>query len=252
MEDLLTIENLIAFLTLTSLEIVLGIDNIVFIAILAGKLPENQRDKARRLGILAAVVSRILLLLAITWVMQLTKPLFALFGSNITGKDLILIVGGMFLLAKATYEIHHKVRHGMEGTSEVSSGHMTMSRVLIQIMLLDVVFSLDSVITAVGLTNQIAIMVAAVLTSVAVMLILSKAIVRFIDKHPALKMLALAFLVLIGALLVAEGFHQHVGKGYVYFAMAFSVAVEVLQILSEKKHGGAKPVIAGVGRNPPA
>lgn len=231
---LLTAENLIAFLTLTLLEVVLGIDNIVFIAILAGKLPPHQRDRARRLGILAAVVTRVLLLLGINWVMRLKTGLFTILNHTINGKDLILILGGMFLLAKATYEIHHKVRHGFGDTPAAMSGYHTMGRVLLQVMILDLVFSLDSVITAVGLTQQVPIMIAAVLTSVAVMLLLSRAIVAFIEKNPAIKMLALAFLVLIGALLVAEGFHQKVGKGYVYFAMAFSVAVEVLQMLADR------------------
>lgn len=236
MDQLLTIENLIAFLTLTSLEIVLGIDNIVFIAILAGKLPPEKRDRARRLGILVAVVSRVILLLGISWVMHLKQPLVTLFGHSISGKDLILITGGLFLLAKATHEIHHRVRHGFEISTEQVRGRVTLGRVLAQVMVLDLVFSLDSVITAVGLSDEIAVMVLAVLASVVVMLALSKVIVAFIEKNPTIKMLALAFLVLIGALLVAEGFHQHVSKGYVYFAMAFSVAVEVLQMLAEKKH----------------
>ena len=235
MAELLTVENLIAFLTLTSLEIVLGIDNIIFIANLAGKLPAEQRDRARRLGITVAVVSRLILLLGITWVMHLKTPLVTLLGHGISGKDLILILGGMFLLAKATYEIHHKVRHGFEPSSSDVPSHLTMRRVLVQVMILDMVFSLDSVITAVGLVEHVSIMIAAVLTSVGVMLLLSKWIIIFIEANPTIKMLALAFLVMIGALLVAEGFHQHIGKGYVYFAMAFSIAVEVLQMLSDKK-----------------
>lgn len=234
MSGLMTTENLIAFLTLTLLEIVLGIDNIVFIAILAGKLPPEQRDRARRLGILAAVVTRVVLLLGINWVMQLKTGLFTVLNHTINGKDLILILGGMFLLAKATYEIHHKVRHGFGDKSAAAHGYHTMGQVLLQVMILDLVFSLDSVITAVGLTQQVAIMITAVLTSVVVMLLLSRAIVAFIEKNPAIKMLALAFLVLIGALLIAEGFHQKIGKGYVYFAMAFSVAVEVLQMLADR------------------
>jgi predicted tellurium resistance membrane protein TerC len=239
--ELLTVENLIAFLTLTSLEIVLGIDNIIFIAILAGKLPAEQRDRARRLGITVAVVSRLILLLGITWVMHLKTPLVTLLGHGISGKDLILILGGMFLLAKATYEIHHKVRHGFEPSSSDVPSHLTMRRVLVQVMILDMVFSLDSVITAVGLVEHISIMIAAVLTSVGVMLLLSKWIITFIEANPTIKMLALAFLVMIGALLVAEGFHQHIGKGYVYFAMAFSIAVEVLQMLSDKKRSKDPP-----------
>jgi predicted tellurium resistance membrane protein TerC len=236
---LLTVESLIAFLTLTALEIVLGIDNIIFIAILAGKLPPQDRDRARRLGILAAVVSRLLLLVGITWIMKLNSPLFSIIGRPISGKDLILISGGLFLLAKATFEIHHKVRDGFEPkTTDVPSG-LTLRGVLVQIMLLDLVFSLDSVITAVGLVDQIAIMIAAVLVSVAIMLLLSRAIISFIEANPAIKMLALSFLVMIGALLVAEGFHQHIGKGYIYFAMAFSVTVEVLQMLADRKRPGS-------------
>ena len=235
MAELFTVENLIAFLTLTSLEIVLGIDNIVFIAILAGKLPPDQRDKARKLGIGVAVVSRLILLFGITWVMQLKYDLFQLLGHGISGKDLIMIVGGLFLLAKATHEIHHKVRHGFDDPAVPVSGSATLGKVLVQVFILDLVFSLDSVITAVGLVDTIAVMIAAVLVSVGVMLLLSGAIVRFIEKNPAIKMLALAFLVMIGALLIAEGLDQHIGKGYVYFAMAFAVAVEVLQMLAEKQ-----------------
>ncbi|MEZ4298526.1 MAG: TerC family protein [Polyangiaceae bacterium] len=234
MGELLTIENLIAFFTLTGLEIVLGIDNIVFIAILAGKLPEAQRDRARKLGIALAVISRLMLLFSISLVMRLTAPLFEVAGTGITGKDLILIVGGAFLLAKATYEIHHKIESSAD-EPKAPKGAATLGGVLLQVVMLDVVFSLDSVITAVGLTPHIPIMVAAVLASVAVMLAVSGAIVAFIERHPALKILALAFLLLIGALLVGEGFHQKIGKGYVYFAMAFSLGVEILQILSTKK-----------------
>jgi len=235
MTELLTIEALVAFLTLTGLEIVLGIDNIVFIAILAGRLPEGQRDRARKLGLLLAVGSRVVLLFSITLVMRLTQPFLHLFGLGISGKDLILILGGAFLLAKATYEIHHRIGQASDPHDNKPKSTVTMGSVLVQIILLDVVFSLDSVITAVGLTPHIPIMIAAVLTSVAVMLALSGTIVRFIDTHPALKMLALAFLILIGTLLVAEGFHQKIPKGYVYAAMAFSVCVEILQILATKK-----------------
>lgn len=240
MTELLTAEGVVAFLTLTGLEIVLGIDNIVFIAILAGKLPAEQRDKARRLGLMAAVVSRILLLFSISLVMRLKEPFFEIMGLGISGKDLILIVGGAFLLAKATYEIHHKIDAASDDKNDVA-GTVTLGKVLVQVALLDLVFSLDSVITAVGLTPHVPIMVASVLTSVAVMLLLSSTIISFIEKHPALKVLALAFLILIGALLVAEGFHQKIGKGYVYFAMAFSVGVEILQILATKKKAEAPP-----------
>ena len=253
MAELLTAESLIAFLTLTGLEIVLGIDNIVFIAILAGKLPVEQRDKARKLGITLAVVSRLLLLFSISLVMRLTKPLFEVMGLGISGKDLILIVGGAFLLAKATYEIHHKIEHAVEEKKGGPGATVTLSSVLVQVVLLDIVFSLDSVITAVGLTPHIPIMVAAVLTSVVVMLALSGAIVGFIEKHPALKILALAFLILIGSLLLAEGFHQKIGKGYVYFAMAFSLGVEILQILAtaKKKTETELKILPTDGRAPP-
>jgi predicted tellurium resistance membrane protein TerC len=227
---LFTPEGLIAFLTLTSLEIVLGIDNIIFIAILAGKLPPEQRDKARTLGILLAVVSRLALLFSITWVMRLTTPFFTIAGLAISGKDLILILGGLFLLFKATYEIHHKVASAQDTHADTPSRQVTLGFVLTQIVMIDVVFSLDSVITAVGMTPHIQIMVAAVLVSVALMLALSGMIVRFIERHPAIKILALSFLIMIGALLVAEGCHQKIGKGYVYFAMAFSIMVEVLQM----------------------
>jgi predicted tellurium resistance membrane protein TerC len=233
---LLTPESLIAFLTLTSLEIVLGIDNIIFIAILAGKLPPGQRDKARQLGILLAVVSRLLLLFSISLVMKLTQPVVTIpwpgvaTGLGISGKDLILIFGGLFLLFKATYEIHHKVASAQDSHSGATPRKVTLGFVLFQVVMIDVVFSLDSVITAVGLTPHVPIMVAAVLTSVVIMLALSGAIVRFIEAHPAIKILALAFLIMIGALLLAEGFHQKISKGYVYFAMAFSIGVEILQM----------------------
>lgn len=248
MFDLFTPENLIALLTLTSLEIVLGIDNIVFIAILAGKLPIEQRDKARQLGILLAVVSRLCLLFSITFVMKLTQPVLTLGELGISGKDLILVFGGLFLLFKATYEIHHKVASAHEADHESPRKRVTLGFVLFQVVMIDVVFSLDSVITAVGLTQHLPIMVAAVLASVAIMLALSGAIVRFIDAHPAIKILALAFLIMIGALLVAEGFHQKISKGYVYFAMAFSIAVEILQMWA---YPAGKPVIAATPRETP-
>jgi predicted tellurium resistance membrane protein TerC len=231
--ELFTVENGIALATLASLEIVLGIDNIVFIAILAGKLPPEQRDKARQLGIGLSVISRIILLLGISWVVHLTEPLFAVMGHAISGKDLVMIGGGLFLLAKATYEIHHRVRHE-EGDPGKAVRRATLRAVLIQIILVDVVFSLDSVITAVGMTDTIAVMITAVLIAVAVMLAFSGPIVRFIERHPAIKILALSFLLMIGGLLVAEGFHYKIPKGYVYFAMAFSLFVEVLQLRSDK------------------
>jgi predicted tellurium resistance membrane protein TerC len=241
MPEMFTPENLIAFLTLASLEVVLGIDNIIFIAILAGKLPPERRDRARRLGLLVAVVSRVMLLLGISWVMRLNTPLFEIWNQEFSGKDLVLIIGGLLLLIKATREIHHKVSQGFEDPVGPRKAAASLRGVLLQVFALDVVFSLDSVITAVGLTSNVPIMIAAILASVAVMLALSKAIVEFIERNPAIKILALAFLVLIGALLVAEGFGQHINKGFVYFAMAFSVAVEVLQMLSDRKKDARAP-----------
>ncbi|MBA4020055.1 MAG: hypothetical protein C0483_23050 [Pirellula sp.] len=234
MTELLTVENGIALATLASLEVVLGIDNIVFIAILAGKLPPEHRDRARRLGILLSVVSRIVLLLGISWVVHLTQPLFSVWKHGISGKDLVMIGGGLFLLGKATYEIHHRVKQENPGSTSKASV-VSLQAVLLQIVAVDIVFSLDSVITAVGMSDSIAVMVTAVLIAVVVMLAFSGAIVRFIEANPAVKILALSFLLMIGGLLVAEGFHYKIPKGYVYFAMAFSLFVEVLQLRSEKK-----------------
>jgi predicted tellurium resistance membrane protein TerC len=237
--ELLTSENLIALLTLAGLEIVLGIDNIVFISILCGKLPPEQQAAARRIGLLLAMGMRIALLLAISWVMSLTRPLFALFGHGFTGRDLILLLGGLFLVAKATWEIHDKLEGEEHGGPAVRASSFTA--VLTQIVLLDIVFSLDSVITAVGMAREIAIMIAAVMIAVGVMLVFAGTISRFIERHPTFKMLALSFLLLIGVVLVADGFGQHVSKGYIYFAMAFSLFVEVLNIRIRKAH--APPVI---------
>jgi predicted tellurium resistance membrane protein TerC len=221
-------ETWVALLTLTALEIVLGIDNIIFISILAGKLPVEQRDNARRVGILAAMGMRILLLLGISWVATLTQPLFEVAGIEFSGRDLILIVGGAFLIGKATWEIHER----LEGAGHVREvGTVTSFRsVIVQIMLLDIIFSLDSVITAVGMANSLIVMVAAVVLAVLVMLVASGYVTRLIDRHPTLKMLALSFLLLIGVTLVAEGFGQHVDKGYIYAAMGFAVLVEALNI----------------------
>lgn len=227
----------IGFLTLTLLEIVLGIDNVVFISILAGKLPVHQQEKARKLGLSLALVMRILLLLAISWIVGLVKPLFEIFGHPVSGKDLILGIGGLFLIAKATHEIHEKLE-GEEGHASAKVA-ANFTSVIIQILLLDVVFSLDSVITAVGMVNQIPVMIAAVVIAVGFMLLFSGHISRFINHHPTLKMLALSFLILIGVMLVAESFHHKIPKGYIYFAMAFSVGVEILNINLRKK---AKPV----------
>ena len=233
MELLTNPELWIALLTLTALEVVLGIDNIVFISILANKLPAGQRDNARRVGILAAMGMRILLLLGISWVIGLTQPLFEVAGHEFSGRDLILLVGGAFLVAKATWEIHGRV----EGDDhQRETGRVTSFwSVIAQIMLLDIIFSLDSVITAVGMVDEIAVMIAAVVIAVVVMLLASGYITRVIDQHPTLKMLALAFLLLIGVTLVAEGFGQHIDKGYIYAAMGFAVFVEILNIRRSSK-----------------
>ncbi|MBM3776577.1 MAG: TerC family protein [Acidobacteria bacterium] len=219
----------IALLTLTSLEIVLGIDNIVFISILADRLPAEQRKQARIAGLGAAMLSRIALLFSITWVMGLTRPLFGVRGEDFSGRDLILLIGGLFLLAKATHEIHTQI----EGAGEEGRGGAVGASflgVLAQILLLDLVFSLDSVITAVGMAEQVSIMVIAVMAAVGVMMLSSGAISDFVNRHPTVRMLALSFLVLIGVTLLAEGFDRHIPKGYVYFAMGFSVMVEMLNL----------------------
>ncbi len=228
MEWMSTPEGWIALLTLTVLEIVLGIDNIVFISILAGKLPAAQRERARKVGLMLAMVMRVALLLSITWVMRLTDPLFEVFSQEISGRDLILIIGGLFLLAKSTHEIHDK----LEGEEGHASAKVVASfnAVIIQILLLDVVFSLDSVITAVGMAESVAVMIIAVVIAVGVMLLSSTAIGEFVEKHPTVKMLALSFLILIGMSLMAEGFDQHIPKGYIYFAMGFSVFVEMINL----------------------
>ncbi|MEP7341810.1 MAG: TerC family protein [Acidobacteriota bacterium] len=222
----------VALLTLTSLEIVLGIDNIIFISILAGKLPGAEQKKARILGLLAAMVSRLLLLFSLTWIMRLTEPLFSVSSQEISGRDLILLIGGLFLIAKATHEIHNKLE-GAEGEADAKV-RSSFSSVILQIMVIDIVFSLDSVITAVGMVQDISIMVVAVVVSVGFMLFFSGAISDFVQRHPTVKMLALAFLILIGVTLVAEGFGQHISKGYIYFAMAFSVLVEMLNLRLRK------------------
>ncbi len=238
MSDLLTGEALVALLTLTSLEMILGIDNIIFIAILAGRLPVEQRDKGRTFGLMLAVISRVVLVLSIGWVMSLKAELFSLLDHAFTGRDIILVLGGLFLVFKATREIHHKVQSAGDG-GDKPVAEVSLRSVLIQVMLIDVVFSLDSVITAVGMTTglkaAIPVMVIAIILSVLGMLVFSKAIVTFIERNPAIKVLALSFLMLIGMLLIAEGFGKEIPKGYVYFAMAFSFLVEILQMWTEKK-----------------
>jgi predicted tellurium resistance membrane protein TerC len=222
----------IGFLFLTVLEIVLGIDNVVFISILAGKLPGEQQRRARRTGLLLAMVSRIVLLLSLSWVIGLTAPLFSVLGNEISGRDLVLIVGGLFLIVKSTREIHENLEGGTGDRSARVAP--SMRSVLIQILLLDLVFSLDSVITAVGMVRQIGVMVAAVIVAVGFMMLFAEAISRFVDRHPTVKMLALSFLLLIGVMLIADGLEHHVPKGYAYFAMAFSVFVETLNIRARR------------------
>ena len=229
--------SLIALLTLTVLEIVLGIDNIIFISILSGKLPKEQQNKARLTGLSLAMLTRIMLLFSIVWIMKLTLPLFTILTREISGRDLILIGGGLFLIAKSTFEIHDKLE-GEEG-HKTAKAAKSFGNVIVQILLLDIVFSLDSVITAVGMANNIMIMIVAVVIAVGVMMVSSKSISNFVEKHPTVKMLALAFLLLIGVSLIAEGLDQHISKGYIYFAMAFSVFVEMLNLRMKAK---TKPV----------
>jgi predicted tellurium resistance membrane protein TerC len=230
----LTADGLIALLTLSVLEIVLGVDNVVFIAILTGRLPAAQQPLARRVGLTLALVIRIGLLFAITWIMGLTRPLFAVLGHDVSGRDLILLGGGLFLIFKATWEIYDKleVEHS---EAAAGRGRAAFASVLVQILLLDIVFSLDSVITAVGMAEQVSIMVAAMVIAMVVMLVSMGAVSGFVERHPSVKILALAFLLLIGVMLVAEGFGQHVSKGYIYFAMAFSLLVELLNLRYRKK-----------------
>jgi predicted tellurium resistance membrane protein TerC len=227
----------VGFLTLTVLEIVLGIDNVVFISILAGKLPPADREKARRTGLALAMITRILLLLSLSWIIRLTAPLFTVVHQEISGRDLVLIVGGLFLLFKSTHEIHAS----LEGEPGEKSKRVAPSfaSVIVQILLLDIVFSLDSVITAVGMVDELAVMIAAVIVAVGFMLGFSGSISRFVHDHPTVKMLALSFLMLIGFTLIGEGFDQHIPKGYVYFAMGFSVVVEMLNLRARKKRAAA-------------
>lgn len=232
-------EAWIALATLTGLEIVLGIDNIIFISILVARLPEGQRDKARQIGLGLAMISRLALLFSITWVMRLTNDWFTLFGQGFSGRDLILIIGGLFLLAKSTHEIHNSLEGPIDDDGS-PSGAASYGNILVQIALLDVVFSLDSVITAVGLVKHISIMAIAIIIAVGIMLLASKAIGEFVDKHPTVKILALSFLILVGVTLIIEGFEGHVPKGYIYFAMFFSVVVEMINIRLRKKQD--KPV----------
>jgi predicted tellurium resistance membrane protein TerC len=225
----------IALLTLTALEIVLGIDNIIFISILSGRLPESERARARTLGLAAAMITRILLLASLAWIAHLTAELFAVFGKAITARDLVLLAGGLFLLAKATFEIHHNLE-GDEGHGKARKA-ASFAAVIAQIMVLDLVFSLDSVITAIGMADHLPVMIAAVVVAVVVMMIAAGPISRFVEGHPTVKMLALSFLLLVGMSLVAEGFGQHISKGYIYFAMGFSVFVEMLNLRVRARQG---------------
>lgn len=234
-DSLFGLEALMALATLTALEIVLGIDNIIFIAILVGRLPAHQRDRARIFGLGLAMLTRILLLLSLFWIMKLTTPLFTIFAQEISGRDLILILGGLFLLAKSTTEIHHDIEDEGEEEKELKKSARGFVNTLIQIAILDIVFSLDSVITAVGMANNIIIMILAVVIAVGVMMFASKTISDFIDANPTIKILALSFLILVGVTLIAEGLDFHISKAYVYFAMAFSLAVESINIYSRKK-----------------
>ena len=237
----------IALATLTALELVLGIDNIVFISILVDKLPAAQQEKARRLGLFMAMFMRIGLLVVLSWVVGLVVPLFSLLGQEISGRDLILILGGVFLIYKSTGEIHQSIE-GEEGPSS-SAGKATFTAVILQIMVIDMVFSLDSIVTAVGMVDQIEVMVAAVMLSVGMMMLFAGAIGRFVSDHPTIKMLALAFLVVVGVVLIAEGFDYHVPKGFVYFAMAFSLGVETLNIRMRRRSRKPAPLRAPDSRD---
>jgi predicted tellurium resistance membrane protein TerC len=230
-------EWIAALVTLTFLEIVLGVDNVIFISILSGKLPQSQQKRARRTGLFAAMFMRIALLLSITWIARLTSPLFPLFGHDVTGRDLILLGGGLFLIAKSTFEIHERLE-GEDG-HESRKAAASFASVIAQVMVLDIVFSLDSVITAIGMANDLSVMVTAVVAAVLVMMLASEPISRFVEVHPTIKILALSFLLLIGLSLVAEGWGQHISKGYIYFAMGFSVFVEMINI---RVRGRQKPV----------
>ena len=233
MELLLSPEAWIAFATLTALELVLGIDNVIFISILVDKLPPERRESARRLGLFMAMFMRVGLLLVLSWIVGLVAPIFTIGSQEISGRDLILISGGLFLLWKSTTEIHQTLEGSAHGHG--STAKATFWSIIAQIMVIDLVFSLDSIITAVGMVDEVQVMIAAVVASVALMMLFARSISEFVSAHPSIKMLALAFLVVVGVVLVAEGFEHHIPKGYVYFAMAFSVIVEMLNIRYRKK-----------------
>lgn len=242
MDSIFTIENLSALLTLTAMEIVLGIDNIIFIAILVSRLDRHLQKKARTIGLILAMVFRVVLLLSLKWVMGLTAPLLTLFNQDFSGRDLILLLGGLFLVAKSTLEIHHKIEeaahpHDPSGSQAPKRAISNFKFAVFQIMIIDIVFSLDSVITAVGMAQSIAVMIIAVIVSMLIMLRLSAPIGDFVDRNPTIKILALSFLILIGVMLVMEGMGAHVSKGYIYFAMAFALAVEFLNMRYRRKAG---------------
>ena len=235
MDVLLSGEGLIALLTLTFLEIVLGVDNIIFISIVSNKLPKNQQARARNIGLVLAMVFRVGLLLGITWIIGFTEPLFTIFNHGVSGRDLILAAGGLFLLAKSTSEIHHKIE-GEDPASESSGKKASLGATIVQIVLLDMVFSFDSILTAVGLTEEVIIMIIAVIISIGIMMIFAGAISRFINDHPTLQILALSFLILIGFMLIVEALHYEVPKGYIYFAVGFSLLVEILNMRFRKSN----------------
>lgn len=236
MEWVFDIQIWVSLLTLTTLEIVLGIDNIVFISILAGKLPKNKQAKARTLGLAFALITRILLLCSLFFLIGMTKPILTVLGFSFSGRDIVLVLGGLFLIAKSTHEIHQSMEADEDENAVAPRNSMALT--IVQIMLIDIVFSLDSVITAVGLVPQLGVMIAAVIIAVGVMLWLSGAISDFVNKHPTIKMLALSFLMLIGIVLIADGFQQHVPRGYIYFAMAFSFVVEMLNLKMRARRKG--------------
>jgi len=246
MDVLLNPETWIALATLTALELVLGIDNIIFISILAGRLPPEQRNKARRVGIAAAAVTRLGLLFTIAWIVGLTAPLFELFGRPFSWRDLILIGGGLFLIAKATHEIHQKIE-GAADTPDLARAASSFAGVIVQIMILDIVFSLDSIITAVGMVDERWVMVAAILISIGFMIGFAGPLGDFVERHPTVKVLALSFLIMIGLVLIADGFGQHISKGYVYTAMAFSVFVELINLWI--RHREARAAAARPGKD---
>jgi predicted tellurium resistance membrane protein TerC len=250
MEHLLTTDGIVSLLTLTFLEIVLGIDNVVFISILSGKLPTEQQGRARTTGLALALVARVLLLLAVDWIIGLKNPLFTINNFSLSFRDLILIAGGLFLIAKSTSEIHAK----LEGSEEhqKASRSLTFGGVIVQVIIIDLVFSLDSILTAIGLVENILIIIIAIVISLAVMLVFSKAISNFIQKHPAMKILAISFLIMIGTLLVVEGLHFHIPRGYIYFSMAFALGVEFLNMKIRKKATFRTEATSEVGHDPDA